>query len=211
MEDRAENKGESLTDLAMEIQRLMAVAFPGPTDRTREIVARDVFLDVLDDPELTFEIHTQRPRDLDSTVQIAQYLKAVMRSLPSRSSKPVRTVVQGGDEGKLPAELRDLCAGQRHFHDTLKQFGKMFKDRPNKQQVSDTRPRAALPINLAERRAPDGDENAGSAQYGVFRVRKRGELRLKLRSGYVETPGTSDVRDRNAVPGCGFGFGAEDQ
>ena len=44
-------KGESLTDLAMEIRRLMMMAFPGPTDSTTEIVARDVFLDALDDPE----------------------------------------------------------------------------------------------------------------------------------------------------------------
>ena len=35
-------KGESLTDLAMEIRRLMVMAFPGPTDRTTEIVTRDV-------------------------------------------------------------------------------------------------------------------------------------------------------------------------
>ena len=61
-------KGESLTNLAMDIRRLMVMVFPGPTDRTTEIVARDVFLDALDDPELTFQIHTQRPRDSDSDV-----------------------------------------------------------------------------------------------------------------------------------------------
>ena len=58
--------GESLTDLAMEIRRLMVMAFPGQTGRTTKIVARDVFLDALDDPELTFPIHTRRQGDLDS-------------------------------------------------------------------------------------------------------------------------------------------------
>ena len=48
-----------------------------------------------------------------------QYIVAVMRSLPSRASKPARTVVQGGDEGKFAAELKDLRAGQRHLLDTL--------------------------------------------------------------------------------------------
>ena len=43
-------KGESLTDMAMEIRRLMVMAFPGPMDRTTKIVARDVFQDALDDP-----------------------------------------------------------------------------------------------------------------------------------------------------------------
>ena len=104
-------KGESLTELAMEIWRLMVMAFPGPTDRTMEIVVRDVFLGALDNPELTFQIHTQRPRDLYSAVQISQHMEAVMISLPSRASKPVRTVEQGGDEGKFAAELRDLRAG----------------------------------------------------------------------------------------------------
>ena len=55
------------------------MAFPGPTDRTTEIVAQDVFLDALDTTELTFQIHTQWLRDLDSAIQIAQYLDAVMR------------------------------------------------------------------------------------------------------------------------------------
>ena len=104
-------KWESLTDLAMEIRRLMVMAFPVPTDRTTEIVARDVLLDALDDPELTFQINTQRPRDLNSAVQIAQYFEAVMRSLRIRSSKRVRTVVQGGDEGKLTAEFKYQRAG----------------------------------------------------------------------------------------------------
>ena len=48
-----------------------------------------------------------------------QYMEDVMRSLPSRASKPVRTVVQGGDEGKFVAELKDLRAGQRHLLYTL--------------------------------------------------------------------------------------------
>lgn len=47
-------KGKSLTDLAMKIRRLMVMAFPGLTDRTTDIVARDVFFKALDDPALIF-------------------------------------------------------------------------------------------------------------------------------------------------------------
>ena len=81
-------KDESLIELAMEIRRLMVMAIPGPWNRMTEIVAPDVFLDALDDAELIFQIHTQRPRDLDSAVQMAQYIAAVMRSLPSRLVNP---------------------------------------------------------------------------------------------------------------------------
>ena len=102
-------KGESLTDLAMENRRLVVMAFREPTDKTTEIVARDVFLDALDDPELTTQIHTQQPRDL---VKIAQSMEVAMRSLSSRASKPVRTIVQGGDNGKFAANLKDLRTGR---------------------------------------------------------------------------------------------------
>ena len=46
-------KWNSLTELAMEIRQLMVMALPGSTDRTMEIVARDVFIDASDDHELT--------------------------------------------------------------------------------------------------------------------------------------------------------------
>ena len=144
----------------------MVMAFPGPTDRTTEIVSRDVFLDALDDPELTFQTQTQRPRDFDSAVEIPQYSEAVMRSLPSWSSKPIRTVVQGGDECKLAAELNNLRAGQRNLHDTLEQFGKRLEGRSNKLQVSDTRPQVAFPTNRAVRRSPKGD---GKSRLGAIR------------------------------------------
>ena len=96
-----QKEGESLTDLAMEIRRLMVMAFPGPTDRTTEIVARDVFLDALDDPELAFQVHTQRPWDSDSAVQMAQYMEAVMHSFSSRPIKPVRAVMQAAMKVRL--------------------------------------------------------------------------------------------------------------
>ena len=97
----------------MEIRRLMVMTFPGPTNRTLKIVARDVFLEALDDSELTFQIHGQHPHDLDSAVQIAQYMDVVMHSLQSRLSKPIQALVQGGNETKIEAELKDLQAWQR--------------------------------------------------------------------------------------------------
>ena len=150
-------KVESLTELAMEIRQLIVMAFPGKTDRTTKIVARDVFLDALNDPELTFKIHTQRPLDLDSAVQIAQYMKAVIRSLPSRSSKPVRAAVRSGIEGKIEAELRDLRAGQRHLLETLEQIGRRADTRTNQQPVANVKPSVTSPTTRTKRRAPEGD------------------------------------------------------
>ena len=155
-------KGEPLTDFAMENRLLMVMVFPGPTDRTTEIVARDVFLEALDDTELTFQIHAQHPRDLDSAVRITHYIEAVMRSLPSRSSKPVRTVVQSGKKNKIEAELKDLRAGKRHLLDTLEQYGKRVDAQFNGQPVPDSRKPGTILGYPVDRRTSGGD--------GVMRV-----------------------------------------
>ena len=70
-----------------------------------------------------------------------------MRSLAGRSCKPVRTVVQGGCEGKSAAELMDLRAGQRHLLDTLEQFVKRWgagRTSSRSQTLSHRLPRRAL-------------------------------------------------------------------
>ena len=204
------NKGESLTNLAMVNRRLMVMAFPGPTDRTTEIVDRDVFLDALDDPELTFLIHTQRPRDLDSAVQIAQYIEAVMRSIPCRSSKPVRAVVQSGNEGKIEAELRDLRAGQRHLLETLEQIGMRADTRTNQQPVADVKPSVTSPTTRTERRAPEGDGTKPSQRKRVcFACGNEGHYAKNCDQGR-SNQGISGVRDRSTFPWFSFGPGAKE-
>ena len=116
-----------------------------------------MFLDALDDPELAFQVHTQRPRVLDSAVQMAQYMEAVMHSFPSRPSKPVQAVVQAGDEGKNEAELKDLWAGQRHLLNFLAQFSKWVENSPPKQMSSDARSPLTVPGDSADLR-PSGSD-----------------------------------------------------
>ena len=100
----------------------MFMAFPGTGDRTTEIVAHDVFLEALDEPDLILQIQAQHPSDLDSALRVAQYMEAVMKSLPGRPSKPVRMVVQSGTDSKIDTELRDLRVGQRFLLDSIQQL-----------------------------------------------------------------------------------------
>ena len=72
----------------MEIRRLVVMAFPEPTNRTTEIVVRDLFLEALDDPDLTFHIHAQRPRGLASAVQAAQYIRHAFASQLVEQTSP---------------------------------------------------------------------------------------------------------------------------
>ena len=58
----------------------MVLAYPGPPNKTTEMVARDAFLEALDDAELVIHIQVQKPTSLDSAVRVAQHIEAVLHS-----------------------------------------------------------------------------------------------------------------------------------
>jgi len=61
---RRRGKGESLRELAQDIRRLMALAYPGERSSLADHTARDAFLSVLDDPEFELKIREREPADL---------------------------------------------------------------------------------------------------------------------------------------------------
>ena len=61
---------KSFTDLALEITRLMVMAFPGSADRIIEIVVKDVFLEALADPELIVQIQAEWQTYSESAVRL---------------------------------------------------------------------------------------------------------------------------------------------
>ena len=79
-------------------------------------------MEALEDPDLLIQVQPQRPTNLDSALQVAQHMEAVMRTVTSKSSKPVRVVLQGAGDGWLEEQVRDLQAGQRHLLDMLQQL-----------------------------------------------------------------------------------------
>jgi hypothetical protein len=58
---RRRAKGESLRELAQDIRRLMALAYPGEKSSLSEHIARDAFLTALDDPEFELKIREREP------------------------------------------------------------------------------------------------------------------------------------------------------
>ena len=65
---RRRSKGESLRELAQDIRRLMAMAYPGEKSSLSEHIARDSFLTALDDVELELKVRERAPKDLDEAV-----------------------------------------------------------------------------------------------------------------------------------------------
>ena len=76
---RHRRKGESLTDLAQDVRKLMVLAYPGPQDRATEILARDSFLEELEEPELIDQIQAQNPPNMDSDLRVARPMKAIFK------------------------------------------------------------------------------------------------------------------------------------
>ena len=92
---RRRKKGETLSDLAQNVRKLMVLAYPGPQDRTTEILVRDSFLEALEDPKLIVQVQAQNPPNLDSALRVAQRMESVFQTVHTRASKPVRVVSEG--------------------------------------------------------------------------------------------------------------------
>lgn len=71
---------ESLQKLYQDISRLMTLAYPGPTSELSEIVARDAFLDALNDHSLRTRIMEKEPSNLDEALKMASRLEACDKS-----------------------------------------------------------------------------------------------------------------------------------
>ena len=91
---RRRKKGETLTDLAQDIRKLMVLAYPGPQDRTTEVLARDSFPEALENPKLIVQVQAQNQPNLDIALR-AQRMEAAFQTVNTRASKPVRVVNEG--------------------------------------------------------------------------------------------------------------------
>ena len=98
-------------------------------------------------------------------MQVAQHMEAVMKCRTSRSTKPVRAVLQGIGDPRVEVEFRDLKAGQKHLQDVLQQLGR--PERENSDGTNAHRERS--PEVTTERKM--AKRGAGSA--GARRTVKR--------------------------------------
>ena len=76
---RRRQPNETLPQLLQDIQRLTSLAFPGPSNDTREIIARDAYIDALNDPVLALKIREREPSSLEETHNITMLLESYNR------------------------------------------------------------------------------------------------------------------------------------
>ncbi|KAL3881924.1 hypothetical protein ACJMK2_028310 [Sinanodonta woodiana] len=71
MKHRQRKRGESLNELAQEVKRLTNKAYPAAPVVVREQLARDCFLDALNDPEMEWAVHQGKPKSMDDAAHLA--------------------------------------------------------------------------------------------------------------------------------------------
>jgi hypothetical protein len=87
--------GETIQQLHLEVQRLASLAFPGPRSEAADIIARDAFIDSLDNDELALKIREREPGTLDDAAKIAIRLESYSSRRTKESttsSKPTNAV-----------------------------------------------------------------------------------------------------------------------
>ena len=71
--------GETLQSLHQDVQRLTSLAFQGPWNEATDIIARDAFIDALQNKDLALKVREREPLSLDSAVKTALRLESYVQ------------------------------------------------------------------------------------------------------------------------------------
>ena len=85
-------KNEKLTELANRIRHLACEAYPIVDVTFRDELARDQFMDALDDREFRLKVRQLRPKSLDEAVAFASEIEAMEQAEERKQNKSVHTM-----------------------------------------------------------------------------------------------------------------------
>jgi hypothetical protein len=117
---RRRNRNEPIRELAQDIQRLMALAYPGERSSLAEHIARDAFLTSLDDPDFELKIREKEPEDFDSAVKLAQRFEVFKSAVDASSGAHRRVVRQVVESPQTGASSHDLESRMTQVEQHLK-------------------------------------------------------------------------------------------
>src|SRR3989442_8550318 len=105
LKTRRRQPGESLRTLYQDVCRLLMLAYPGPQNELRDLLAVEAFVDSLDDNELEISVKDKFPQTLAEAFQAALRLEA-NRPTARKSKNEEKTGRFGGDS-RLKTRFRD--------------------------------------------------------------------------------------------------------
>lgn len=104
LKSRTKQKNETLQELAQSIRRLTRNAYPQAPMELREILAKDTFVDALEDINTEWKIRQSRPGTLNQALDIAVELEAFQVANRQRSGPQLRAVQT--EDSKTMADLK---------------------------------------------------------------------------------------------------------
>ena len=75
LKQRKRRPGESLASLLKDVRRLFTQAYPGPPNFMTELMAKDAFIETLNDRELMIKVWEREPGTLDQAYKIAERME----------------------------------------------------------------------------------------------------------------------------------------
>lgn len=105
---RRRGEGETLQELSQDIEKLVALAYPATDHDTRDILARDAFIDSLDRPSLIMKLKEKEPHNLRSALTLAMKFEVLHMSMAEQKAnqKPrqIRATQAGDKEEKVKSQ-----------------------------------------------------------------------------------------------------------
>ena len=172
---RRRAKGESLRELAQDIRRLMALAYPGEKSSLAEHIARDSFLTALDDPDFELKIREKEPVDLDTAVKTAlrfEVFKGAVEASSSGRHRVTRQIVTDESTGVSLEEFgvrlgdleRRLQESARSSQGRKPEAGQMAMVRNDEDVRDESRSKVKRNRKVANASMKEGKGHAAAAQ-----------------------------------------------
>jgi hypothetical protein len=97
LKSRLRSKDENLCVLAQDIKRLIRKAYVGDPKTTRDKLARDAFIDALNEVDMEWEVYQKKPASIDHALQLAMEYEAFNKARRHRTGERRGLRMQSGD------------------------------------------------------------------------------------------------------------------
>ena len=98
---RRRKRDENLQELAQDVERLAALAYPDDPQATRDRLGVEAFIEALNDPELICKIREREPASLQSALSTATKLEILHRVRDAAGPRSARPVYDDGDHESI--------------------------------------------------------------------------------------------------------------
>jgi hypothetical protein len=159
---RSRQAGEKLCDLAQDIKRLVRRAHRDDPKSTRDRLARDSFLDALNDADMEWSVFKQKPTTVDEALQYAIEYEAFQKGRNRRTGdrrglrmqsfsnstgavpEAMPQTIQGGTNDNASRKLCFFCNAPGHFKRECQKYAAWIQVHPSSSAGPENYPQLPL-------------------------------------------------------------------